>query len=89
MATRISVRTRLQAASCWRSVLLPGIDLAIPVLDVRRLAGERGRDVLAPIVNIVPLQWLAYHLSRKIGVDADSFRRDEPRYAAAQSMFTL
>jgi len=46
-------------------------------------------EVLAPIVNVVPLQWLAYHVSRKLGVDADSFRRDEPRYAAAQSKFTL
>jgi hypothetical protein len=35
------------------------------------------------------LQWLAYHVSRKLGVDADSFRRDEPRYAAAQLKFTL
>ena len=46
-------------------------------------------EVLAPIVNIVPLQWLAYYLSREIGVDGDSFRRDEPRYAPAQSMFTV
>src|SRR5260221_6706000 len=46
-------------------------------------------EVLAPIVNVVPLQWLAYHVSRNLGVDADSFRRDEPRYAAAQSKFTL
>ena len=46
-------------------------------------------EVLAPIVNVVPLQWLAYHVSRKQGVDADSFRRDEPTYAAAQSKFTL
>src|SRR4029077_20062103 len=44
-------------------------------------------EVLAPIVNVVPLQWLAYHVSRKLGVDADSFRRDQPRYAAAQSKF--
>ena len=46
-------------------------------------------EVLAPIINVVPLQWLAYHVSRKLGVDADTFRRDEPRYAAAQSKFTL
>ena len=46
-------------------------------------------EVLAPIVNVVPLQWLAYHVSRKLEVDADSFRRDEPPYAAAQSKFTL
>lgn len=46
-------------------------------------------EVLAPIVNVIPLQWLAYHASRKLGVDADSFRRDEERYSAAQSRFTL
>ena len=46
-------------------------------------------EVLAPIVNVVPLQWLAYHASRKLGVDADSFRSDEPLYAAAQARFTL
>lgn len=46
-------------------------------------------EVLAPIVNVIPLQWLAYHASRKLGVDADSFRRDEERYSKAQSKFTL
>jgi glucosamine--fructose-6-phosphate aminotransferase (isomerizing) len=46
-------------------------------------------EVLAPIVNVVPLQWLAYHASRRLGVDADSFRKDEAKYAAAQSKFTL
>jgi len=43
---------------------------------------------LAPIVNVVPLQWLALEASRHLGVDADSFRK-EGRYAAAQSKFTL
>lgn len=46
-------------------------------------------EVLAPIVNVVPLQWLAYHASRRLGVDADSFRRDEREYAAAQAKFRL
>ena len=46
-------------------------------------------EVLAPIVNVVPLQWLAYHASRRLGVDADSFRRDEVDYATAHSRFTL
>jgi glutamine---fructose-6-phosphate transaminase (isomerizing) len=46
-------------------------------------------EVLAPIVNVIPLQWLAYEASRRVGVDADSFRRDEPVYAAAQSKFNL
>ena len=46
-------------------------------------------EVLAPIVNVVPLQWLAYEASMRLGVNADSFRRDEPTYAAAQSKFKL
>lgn len=46
-------------------------------------------EALAPIVNVVPLQLLAYEASRHLGVDADSFRRDEPRYARAQAGFTL
>jgi glucosamine--fructose-6-phosphate aminotransferase (isomerizing) len=43
---------------------------------------------LAPIVNVIPLQWLALEVSRRLGVDADSFRK-VGRYAAAQSKFTL
>jgi glucosamine--fructose-6-phosphate aminotransferase (isomerizing) len=45
-------------------------------------------ELLAPIVNVVPLQWLALEVSRHLGVDADSFRK-LGRYAAAQSKFTL
>jgi glucosamine--fructose-6-phosphate aminotransferase (isomerizing) len=45
-------------------------------------------ELLAPIVNVVPLQWLALEVSRQVGVDADSFRK-EGRYAAAQAKFTL
>ena len=52
---------------------------AVPELD----------EVLAPIVNVIPLQLLAYHASRKLGVDADNFRKDEPRYSAAHSKYVL
>jgi glucosamine--fructose-6-phosphate aminotransferase (isomerizing) len=45
-------------------------------------------ELLAPIVNVVPLQWLALEVSRRLGVDADSFRK-EGRYAAAQTKFSL
>jgi glucosamine--fructose-6-phosphate aminotransferase (isomerizing) len=54
------------------------IQLETPATDER----------LAPIVNVVPLQWLALEVSRRLGVDADSFRK-VGRYAAAQSKFTL
>ena len=45
-------------------------------------------ELLAPIVNVVPLQCLALEVSRRLGVDADSFRK-EGRYAAAQTKFSL
>ena len=45
-------------------------------------------ELLAPLVNVVPLQWLALEMSRHLGVDADSFRK-EGRYAAAQTKFSL
>jgi len=45
-------------------------------------------ELLAPIVNVIPLQCLALEVSRRLGVDADSFRK-EGRYAAAQTKFGL
>jgi glutamine---fructose-6-phosphate transaminase (isomerizing) len=45
-------------------------------------------ELLAPIVNVVPLQWLALEASRHVGADADSFRK-VGRYADAQSKFSL
>ena len=45
-------------------------------------------EPLAPMVNVVPLQWLALEVSRRLDVDADSFRK-EGRYAAAQTKFSL
>jgi glucosamine--fructose-6-phosphate aminotransferase (isomerizing) len=58
--------------------LIATVALETPAIDER----------LAPIVNVVPLQWLALEVSRRLGVDADSFRK-EGRYAAAQSKFIL
>lgn len=40
-------------------------------------------ETLAPILNVIPLQWLAYELAQRVGVDPDPFRRNEPAYAAA------
>jgi glutamine---fructose-6-phosphate transaminase (isomerizing) len=59
------------------------------VVALRRHATPALDEVLAPIVNVVPLQLLAHAASRQAGVDADSFRRDEAEYAAAQAKFTL
>ena len=46
-------------------------------------------EVLAPLVNVVPLQWMAYQLANSLGVDADTFRKNEPRHAAAYERYEL
>ena len=62
---------------------------AADLIDVTaRLETPAIDELLAPIVNVIPLQWLALEVSRHLGVDADSFRK-EGRYAAAQAKFTL
>jgi glucosamine--fructose-6-phosphate aminotransferase (isomerizing) len=46
-------------------------------------------EPLAPLLNVIPLQWLAYLASRRKGVDADLFRADHPSYAAAHARYAL
>lgn len=46
-------------------------------------------EPLAPVLDVIPLQWLAYLVSRRKGVDADLFRSDDPRYAAAHVRYQL
>lgn len=46
-------------------------------------------EVLAPLVNVVPLQWMAYQLANALGLDADTFRKNEVRHAAAYERYEL
>jgi len=46
-------------------------------------------EALAPIINVVPLQWLAYEVARRVGVDPDTFRSTDPAYAASQEAARL
>jgi len=41
-------------------------------------------EALAPIINVIPLQWLSYEVARRVGVDPDTFRSTDAAYAAAQ-----
>ena len=75
-----------------------GLDVGLPVAWVAPLPGPAGvaplpvPDVgewLAPIVQAVPGQLLAAHLAALRDLDADSFRRDEPAFAAAYQRFAL
>jgi len=53
------------------------------------IADHRLPEVLAPIANVIPLQWIAYLASTRRGVDADIFRRDDPPYAHALGAIQL
>ena len=46
-------------------------------------------EVLSPLLTVVPVQLLAYYLALAKGTNPDTFRRDDPRYAAAFASIRL
>jgi|SRR5579859_7676375 len=46
-------------------------------------------ELLSPLLAVVPVQLLAYHMAVEKGINPDLFRRDEERYAAAFKLLTL
>jgi glucosamine--fructose-6-phosphate aminotransferase (isomerizing) len=77
------------AASIGANVV--GIGSGADQMDGARasVANHRLPEVLAPIANAIPLQWVAYLASLRQGVDADVFRRDDPPYAHALGAIQL
>lgn len=53
------------------------------------LTVHRLPEVLAPIVNVVPLQWIAYLAAQRREVNADIFREDDPPYKHALAQLKL
>jgi glucosamine--fructose-6-phosphate aminotransferase (isomerizing) len=53
------------------------------------LTVHRLPEVLAPIANVVALQWIAYLAAKRRGVNADVFREDEPAYKHAMAQLKL
>ncbi len=46
-------------------------------------------EVLSPLLTVVPVQMLAYHMAVVRGKNPDRFRRDDPHYAAALGLLKL
>jgi len=46
-------------------------------------------ELLSPLLAVVPVQLLAYHMAVVKGIHPDVFRRDDERYAAAFKLLTL
>jgi glucosamine--fructose-6-phosphate aminotransferase (isomerizing) len=71
--------------------------LAIAREDDREMAGLAAEtialpeidELLSPILTIVPLQLLAYHIAIRRGVNPDTMRVAEPPYARAHELVTL
>jgi glucosamine--fructose-6-phosphate aminotransferase (isomerizing) len=75
-----------EAARMWASL---GIDLWVvgePVGDMPALGQldlPAVPEPLSLLLSVVPMQLLAYHLAALRGIHPDTFRRDDPAYAAA------
>jgi glucosamine--fructose-6-phosphate aminotransferase (isomerizing) len=46
-------------------------------------------ELLSPLLTVVPVQILAYHMAVVRGINPDMFRRDDPQYAAALGLLKL
>ena len=46
-------------------------------------------EVISPLLAVVPVQMLAYEMAVVRGINADRFRRDEPRYADALGLLKM
>src|SRR6266536_3287642 len=46
-------------------------------------------ELVSPLLTVVPVQMLAYHMAVVRGINPDVFRRDDPRYAAALGLLKL
>jgi glutamine---fructose-6-phosphate transaminase (isomerizing) len=46
-------------------------------------------EILSPLLTVVPVQLLAYHMAVVKGINPDLFRRDDDRYAAAFKLLSL
>jgi glutamine---fructose-6-phosphate transaminase (isomerizing) len=53
------------------------------VPDAPRFALPQIPEPLSPLLTVVPVQLLAYYFALAKGTNPDTFRRDDPRYAAA------
>ena len=75
-----------------------GLDIEAPVAWIAPVEAPQGAtwirvpdpgELLAPIVEIIPAQWLACHLAALEDVDADNFRLDDEPFKRAFERYEL
>ncbi len=63
---------------------------AVPEATTFALAGVADLpEPLSPLLAVIPMQLLAYHMAAHKGINPDTFRRDDPKYAAAFGLIKL
>ncbi|HEV8674916.1 MAG TPA: SIS domain-containing protein [Methylomirabilota bacterium] len=86
-AARVGEIAAVLAAVGARLWLVGEAVAATPAATVFRLPALP--EVLSPLLAVVPIQILAYHMAVVKGIDPDRFRRDDPTYAAAFGLLKL
>ena len=85
----------LDAARAAREVGTPVLavveegDSELAALAVETIEIPAVPELLSPILAVVPLQLLTYHLAVQAGTNPDTMRADEPAYARAREAFSL
>ena len=59
------------------------------VPDATVFAVPSAPELLSPLLTVVPMQLLAYHMAALKGINPDTFRRDDPKYADAFALLKL
>ena len=73
----------------WRPKVPRVVRLELRLLLARLLRLPALPELLSPLLTVVPVQILAYHMAVLRGINPDLFRRDDPRYAAALGLLKL
>ncbi len=64
-------------------------DREISALAADTIAIPEVRELLSPILTVVPLQLFTYHLALRRGVNPDTMRADQPAHGRARALISL
>jgi glucosamine--fructose-6-phosphate aminotransferase (isomerizing) len=85
----LDVARAVHAVGAPLVALAPEDDRELAGLAAETIALPPVPELLSPILAVVPLQLLAYHLAVHRGANPDTLRADQPAHARARAAFTL
>ena len=84
----LDVARAVHAVGAPLVALGPEDDGELAALAAETIALPPVPELLSPILAVVPLQLLAYHLAVRRGANPDTLRAEEPAHARARALFT-